>query len=117
MKRFIIHFAIISFLSLSCKENNQKDNIVTQNFMDSLIEMQVGQMNYYISLPTKFEIKEKEGPDFSVFYFAESDTTALTSFSGGMYFGNFPHQFPPKNDSCKIKTIDSQVLEKKLSWT
>src|SRR5688572_30368000 len=115
--RFIFCFALLSFLFHCCKDSGQKNNIVTQNFLDSLVEKQVGQLSYYISMPTKYDIKEKEGPDFSVFYFADSDTTAVTSFSGGMYFGNYPSEFLPKNDSCKIKTVDSQILGKNSSWT
>ncbi|MBS1542513.1 MAG: hypothetical protein JST14_02670 [Bacteroidetes bacterium] len=74
-------------------------------------------MSYYISMPNKYSITEKEGPDFSVFYFADSGTTSATSISGGMYFGNFPSEFPPKSDSCKVRTMDSQILGNKSSWT
>lgn len=115
--RFAFPFALLSFMFLSCNNSNQKTDILTQNFLDSLVEKQVGQLSYYISIPAKYNLTEKEGPDFSVFYFADSDTTAMTGFSGGMYFGNHPSEFPPGNDLCNVRTIESPILGSNSSWT
>lgn len=115
--RLFTFFTILPLVFLSCKDNSQKGNEVKQTFLDSLVEEQIGGMNYYISLPINFSIEKKEGPDFSVFYFANTDTTAANSFSGGMYFGNHPSEFPPENDSCKVETIDSKILAESSTWT
>jgi hypothetical protein len=34
-----------------------------------------------------------------------------------VYFGNHPSKFPAKNDSCKVSTINSQILGKNSTWT
>jgi len=115
--RLITYFVLLSLTIVSCKDNNHKDTKITQDFLDSLVDKQVGQLSYYISLPTKYDIKEQEGPDFSVFYITNSDTTVKSSFSGGMYFGNYANEFPPKSDSCKVTSTDSQILGQNSTWT
>ena len=115
--RALIPFTLLSLSILSCKDNAQKHNSKIRAFIDSLNEVQVGQMDYLISIPKNYSIKEREGPDFSVFYFADSDTTALPDFAGGMYFGNYPNKFPALNDSCKVRTQESEILGKNSTWT
>jgi hypothetical protein len=57
--------------------------------LDSLTEKQIGDLNYTISIPRDYSIKENQGPDFSVFHFSPTDTTVKNKFSGGIYFGNY----------------------------
>jgi hypothetical protein len=111
--RLMLALCLLS-LFYSCKNVNHKDE-VNNGFIDSLNEKRIGQTNYWIFVPADFEIKENEGPDFSVFYFV--DTTAKSGFSGGMYFGNYPSRFPPKNDSCKIEVINSEILGENSDWS
>jgi hypothetical protein len=106
----------ILILFFSCKDVT-KSNQVSQHFVDSLRVKQVGSLKYWISIPTGFEITEREGPDFSVYYFVQSDTTKKSKFSGGMYFGNYASKFPPNNDSCKVETINSKILDQNSDWT
>ena len=96
------------------KNDNIKQNIAFEN---SLTELQIGKSNYYISLPLNYIIEEKEGIDFSVYYFVPKDTTLKASFKGGMYFGNFPSEFAPENDSCKTSQIKNKLLEEYREWT
>jgi hypothetical protein len=103
------------FLSGCNRINN--DHRVSDAFMDSLTENQIGKTSYYISIPNDYDIKEKEGPDFSVFYFSSKDTTKEVAFSGGLYFGNFSSEFPPPNDSCKVETIKSKIFDDNDDWT
>ena len=90
---------------------------VSSTFRNQLVEQRIGESNYYISLPENYAIKKTQGIDFSVYYFLAIDTTQKTNFSGGLYFGNFPSQFGPANDSCKITTVRSKILKKISKWT
>jgi hypothetical protein len=113
----IIPASLILAVFLSGCSRNDIDHHAHNAFMDSLTENQIGETNYYISIPNDYDIKEKEGPDFSVFYFTSKDTTKDASFSGGLYFGNFSQTFPPPNDSCKVETIKSKIFDNNANWT
>ena len=110
--RLLIILSILSSFS-SCKNIPSTDNKVSQGFLDSLTERQVGETRYWISIPTYFELTAFEESDFSGFYFADEDTTIL----GGMYVGNPSRYFSPNYDSCKSKGIDSEILGTISKWT
>jgi hypothetical protein len=103
------------FLSYSCKKSDSLQT--SNNVLDSLKETPIGGTGFYISLPAHYSLKENEGPDFSVFYFASTDTTQRSNFSGGMYFGNFPNEFEVPSDSCKTEKITGAILGSNAKWT
>lgn len=107
---------MIAGLYFSCSRARDNFGDVSQSFLDSLIEKKIGTTNYFISIPKNYEIREEEGPDFSVFYFADSDTLK-SNLSGGLYFGNHPGLFPPQTDSCKSETLQSEILGNNSTWT
>lgn len=109
----ILGFVILS----SCKKPRDSDALITQSFVDSLTERQIGEMKYFISIPKNFKITENEGPDFSVFYFLNSDTTVTSNIYGGIYFGNFPSKFSPPNDSCRVEAVNSEIFGNLETWT
>ena len=111
----IIFYSAVTILFLSCHSvpSGQSGN----PFQSSLTERQIGSSNYYISLPPAYSLKMTRGPDFDVYYFAPADTTAISNFSGGIYFGNFPNAFPPDNDSCRTETIRGKILGDIKGWT
>lgn len=113
----------ISFLSvfliltiLGCSDKKTK-HIPENPYLKQLTEKQIGDSNYYISIPKKYTIKENRGPDFSVYYFYPTDTTATAAFSGGFYFGNHPSRFESASDSCKTEKMQRKILNKNADWT
>ena len=115
---FYCIFAIV-FISSCVNFHNQKydANRTDESFTKSLKEKQIGNSNFYISIPTDYSIKENRGPDFSTFYIIPTDTTIKGDFSCGLYFGNFPSLFPPDNNNCKTETVKSEILNKNKEWT
>lgn len=115
-----IAFLLTALLLAGCGENSNKnsDNGLTEDsYLKELVEKQIGESNYYISVPTDYTIKTTDGPDFSVYYFYLRDTTMKANFSGGFYFGNHPSQFPPDSDSCKTENSKSKILNENADWT
>ncbi|MTH16356.1 hypothetical protein [Flavobacterium sp. LC2016-01] len=107
---------ILIVIILGCSDKKTKP-IPENPYLKELTEKQIGETNYYISIPKKYTIKENRGPDFSVYYFYPTDTTATAAFSGGFYFGNHPSQFGPSSDSCKTEKIKRKILNKTADWT
>ncbi len=70
-----------------------------------------------VSLPTDYAMDEINGEDFSVYSFYSADTTNHTGFSGSIYFGNHPSQFPAKSKSCKTENLKSEILDQNVNWT
>ncbi|MNX39411.1 hypothetical protein D3C86_697710 [compost metagenome] len=112
---FLSIFLILTILG--CSDNKKTKHIVENPYLKELTEKQIGESNYYISIPKKYSIKENRGPDFSVYYFYPTDTTATAAFSGGFYFGNHPSLFGTAGDSCKTEKIKSKILNKNADWT
>ncbi len=116
----IFVFLVWLLFMIACKEQDTRKtgSIVEVNTgKGRLIENRIGQSDFYISIPDDYILKENAGPDFSVYYFYPSDTAVKAPFSGGLYFGNFPQKFEPKNDSCKIRDIKSRILDSLTNWT
>ncbi|SEP22895.1 hypothetical protein SAMN05444671_4647 [Flavobacterium sp. CF108] len=110
---FLSVFLILTILGCSDKKTK---HIPENPYLKQLTEKQIGETNYYISIPKKYTIKENRGPDFSVYYFYPADTTAIAAFSGGFYFGNHPSFFEP-SDSCKTEKMQRKILNKNTDWT
>lgn len=101
------------FFQLSCgKTSGNSDS----NFKGQLVQKQIGESKYCISIPPNYSIKESEGPDFIVHYFSPSDTSMVAAFRGGFYMGDHPHEFDPDNDSCKTEKIKSKLLGHNADW-
>ena len=107
---------MIAGLCFSCSRARDNFGDVSQSFLDSLMEKQIGTTNYFISVPKDFEIQEEEGIDFTVFYFVDSDTLQ-SNLNGGLYFGNYPGLFPQQPDSCNSETVKSKILGNNSTWT
>jgi hypothetical protein len=118
--KFTITFLLTAFLLAACGQDSIKkpDNTLSDNsYIEELVEKQIGQSNYYISIPKDYTLEASDGPDFSVYYFYPTDTAIVANYSGGFYFGNHPSQFPPENVSCKTDNSKSKILEKNTDWT
>lgn len=113
--------ALIS-LVISCNNSTPPDAITPKTEVivktkTPLTEKQIGESNYFISIPTGYSITASDGPDFSVYYFSPTDTTLRNKLNGGLYFGNFPHEFRPANDSCKREYRKGKILGEIRDWT
>ncbi|WP_293901792.1 hypothetical protein [Sphingobacterium sp. UBA5670] len=121
MKIQLTMIVLLTTLTLpSCGQNNDHKavhNSVDITFIKSLEERQLGESKYSIYLPTDYAIGETNGEDFSVYYFNPADTTNHTGFSGGLYFGNHPSQFPAKSKSCKTEHLKNEIFDQDVSWT
>ncbi|MBK9490841.1 MAG: hypothetical protein IPO07_20190 [Haliscomenobacter sp.] len=96
-----ILMAILLLSACSCTGRKQIGSEQIDNTLtSSLQEQQIGQSNFYITLPTGYFMRETKGLDFSVYYFAATDTTASGSFTAGLYFGDYPAEFQPDSDAC-----------------
>lgn len=108
---------VLMLIAFGCKDDKKVEKAVEDPYLKELKETQIGDIDFYISIPKGYTIKENRGPDFSVYYFFPKDTTNTQAFTGGMYFGNHPSQFDESVDSCKTKKIKSIVLSKDTEWT
>lgn len=108
----------IFLIQTSCNNNTTKDSSNTDKISKvSLIEKPIGESGYVISVPADYSITTSNGPDFSVYYFSPTDTTVKDKLSGGLYFGNFPHEFEADNDSCRTETLKGKILDTTQEWT
>jgi len=114
------HLTIISFaLLIACNAQIKKnpENLVDSSFKKHLILRQIGKSKYFISIPANYKLEERNGPDFSVYYFKPADSTDIKYFSGGFYFGNYPSFFKPINNQCQTTSLQSKILNKLEEWT
>ena len=109
--------ALYCILGSCGKNTGTKTQLISEidSFKTELIEKQIGNSDFYISIPTNFVIKESRGPDFSVYYFNLSDTMIKPTYVCGIYFGNWPSKF--KWDSCTVETSKGKILDNNVDWT
>lgn len=116
--KFTFCLTCIITIQTSCNNNSTKDNSSIENKTKiTLTEKPIGESGYFISVPSDYSISTSNGPDFSVYYFSPTDTTVKDKLSGGLYFGNFPHEFEADNDSCKTETLKGKILDNIQEWT
>lgn len=109
-----------TFLFVGCGQDSNKKSdadIIDNSYQKDLVEKQIGESKFYLSIPTDYKIKVTNGPDFSVYYFHPKDSTVAANFYGGFYIGNHPSQFPPDSDSCKASNLKSRILDDYADWT
>lgn len=97
--------------STNVKVNSDKTNKV------ALVEKQIEESGYVISIPADYSIVGSDGPDFSVYYFSPTDTTLSDKLSAGLYFGNFPNAFEADSDNCKMEKLKGEILDTLSDWT
>ena len=116
--KYVLFLISITFIQTSCSKNATKDNGNAHKISKIILtEKPIGESGYVISIPADYSITTSNGPDFSVYYFSTTDTTAKNKLSGGFYFGNFPHEFEADNDSCKTETLKGKILDNIQDWT
>jgi hypothetical protein len=115
MKSSTILFAAFVFLS-SCKSTPAGKEATNDPFLSGLQKQPISNSGFEISLPTDYKIRQKQGADFTVYYFAPADSTLKAAFTGGMYLGNFPSEFGAESEGCKTSTIKGMLLGKEREW-
>lgn len=115
---YIFYLTLIISIQSSCTYNETKDNSNNAKVSNiALTEKPIGESGYVLSIPNDYSITTSNGPDFSVYYFSPTDTTAINKLSGGLYFGNYPSKFEADNDSCKTETLEGKILDNSQNWT
>jgi len=110
-----VSYAMAVGLLLGCQNNYH--HTVKSAFQKSLIQKRIKGTPYNLSLPANYVVKEKDGPDFSVYYFQPYDTADKTSFRGGFHLGNAPGSFNKDYSTCKTDSLHSSFLGEDKQWT
>ena len=115
--KFTFCLSTLIVMLMSCSNDAAENKEVHSTKKVALIEKQIGDSDFYISVPGDYSITTSNGPDFSVYYFSPADTSVKGKLTGGLYFGNFPHEFEADNDSCKIEKLKGKILNNIQDWT
>jgi len=116
--KYTFFLTSIIFIQSSCNNNATEDNSNDDKSSKIVLtEKPIGESGYVLSIPADYSITTSNGLDFSVYYFSPTDTTVINKLSGGLYFGNFPHEFEADNDSCKTETLKGKILDNTQNWT
>jgi hypothetical protein len=116
-KSTLLPLTILLMFGVNACINSEKKKFIDSAFKQSLIEQKVKGTNYTIQLPDTYQIKERRGVDFSVYYFTPKDTTDNTAFRGGFYLGNHGAGFEANNAGCKTKGISGTILNADERWS
>jgi len=111
-----LNLALMLFVLLSYEQGPAKSKVKKSLFHEQLVKKRIGNTSFYISLPANYIIKGSQIVDFDVYYFYPSDSTDKVHFSGGMYFGNSPHNFDPQNSKCHVGKLKSNILKSDAPW-
>lgn len=112
-------YSSILLLLVSC--NNRTENITEEQpvknaFIDSLVEKQILENKYAISIPPDYYIDTLDAADFVVYYIQPIDTSKST-FAAGIYFGNHPSLFNYNIGYYERAIVEKKVLGENVEWT
>lgn len=105
---------LISIIIFSC---GNPEIEADEEYIKELVESRLGGTQYYISLPKDYKLEESQGTDFTVYYFQPSDTTVKKFFAGGIYFGAYPSEFKPVDNTCTTEKLSGKLLDIETEWT
>ena len=114
----IIYFSVLHLL-VSCNsqtKNTTEEQPVKNAFIDSLVEKQILENEYAISIPPDYYIDTLNAADFVVYYIQPIDTSKST-FAAGIYFGNHPSLFNYSIGYYEKTTIEKEILGENVKWT
>lgn len=121
----LIFTSLITFFILtSCEKQNKANQEGVEHqviekdevFLEDLIETQLGETKYYVSIPEDYTLEGNDVSDFAVYYFYPADTLIAKTYSGGFYFGNHP-SLMEQNDSCSTRISKMKMLNQQAEWT
>lgn len=104
MKRFIVCLIII-LSELDCTIVHAETKLINQQLADT---------DFYISIPSDFNVRRVEGSDFVVYYF--NPATHIDTFSFGLYIGNFPSGFKQPDEYCIKEMLEGNLQTKICKW-
>jgi hypothetical protein len=112
-----ICFAALAICSCNNSAKQEKsDKQPVDSFTATLKEQPIGKEKLHISLPADYSIRQKGGADFMVYYFDRADSTIKSDFSGGLYIGSAPSEFPPTDLTCQSSKIERMILQSLAVW-
>jgi hypothetical protein len=106
---------LVSFLSCNNKHTDPKISEIDR-FKSKLVEKAIPNTHYFISLPTDYSITENDGPGFSIYYFAPTDTLQKNKLTGGLYFGFAPNTSSMNPEGCKTEIRKGKILNVINDW-
>lgn len=107
-----LFIGILILIYSACKS----PSVPTDPLPENLSETPLEGMGFTISIPENYKIDQHQGEDFIVFYITPKDTGSMNSYSGGVYFGNFPSEFGFSHDSCQSQKIQADLLGRRVDW-
>ena len=110
--KYILAASLLSMVLVACSNKEEKAN----EFIKSLHSTGVGNSGLNISIPPGYEIKEKPGPDFMVYYIRPVDSTRVPEYTGGIYLGQFPTEFTPTGEGCKLDSLRAVLMGTERKW-
>ena len=102
----------------SCKSRTSNDeNKISSK--QKIVKRLAPNSEFQILIWTDYKIEERNGPDFTVYYFYPVDTTKKLFGTGGVYFGGHPQRIQPDGEKKLIKDslVVGNLLGKKIDWT
>ena len=117
--QILMHLLIsvcIFLFSCSSRTNDSGDKTSS---IQKIVRRLTSNSEYQISVWGNYSIEERNGPDFTVYYFYPADTTKKLFGNGGIYFGGHPQHIRPDADKKLVKDslIVGNLLGKKVDWT
>jgi hypothetical protein len=113
-KCFIGIIFLIVILSFNSCETINKENIGELILLERNIEETI----YFISLPENYFITRQMGPDFDVYYINSNDFDNEEITHSGLYFGNHPSSFgnDKENNLKYLGGIYCRIFNKDRRW-
>lgn len=105
-------------LLFSCNSKT-KNSATTTPFKQKTTKRLSSNSNYQISIWDSYSIEDRNGPDFTVYYFYPTDTAKELFGNGGIYFGGHPQPIRPDGEKKLIgdSLSNGNLLGKKITWT
>lgn len=81
-----------------------------------LVEQALGKTGFFLSLPSTYTLRSTDAADFLVYYFAPTDTTVRTQFTGGIYLGGHPQGSDSAAAGCQLRRVPTTLLGRPATW-
>jgi hypothetical protein len=112
LKEIIIF--VISTVNICCTQN--RNAILNIQYDQQFTRGQIGNSDYYISLPNNYYINYVRGKDGIIYYIISMEENDEI-IHGEIFFGNFPGRINQiYDDKIMVETIESKIFEINRKW-